>query len=111
MVKSPAIIRPMPEQDEAIKTLAALSERYTHLIGTPEGNSPFALLNLGAGQAEKPDRREGVPRGVFEMLWHSGWIEVELQASDLSKRLYRISPRGRAQLERLQSAAGDGAGI
>jgi hypothetical protein len=101
----------MPEEDEAIKTLLALSQRYTHLIGTPEGNSPFALLSLGTGEAEKPDRREGVPHGVFEVLWHSGWIEVELQASDLTKRLYRISPQGRAQVERVQSAAGDGAGI
>jgi len=101
----------MPQQDEATKTLIALSERYTHLVGTPEGNSPFALLNLGAGQGEKPDRQEGVPYAVFDTLWHSGWIEVELQASDLTKRLYRISPRGRTQVERMQSAAGDGAGI
>jgi hypothetical protein len=101
----------MPEQDQAIDTLIALTGRYTHLIGTPEGTSAFALLNLAAGQAEKPDRQEGVPHAVFDILWHSGWIEVELQASDLNKRLYRISPRGRAQVERLQSATGDGAGI
>lgn len=101
----------MPEQDQAIKTLIALTGRYTHLVGTPEGNSPFALLNLGAGEAEKPDRKEGVPHAVFDILWHSGWIEVELQASDLNKRLYRISARGRAQVERLPSATGDGAGI
>lgn len=101
----------MPERDEASNTLIALSGRYTHLIGSPEGNLPFALLNLGAGQAEKPDRQEGVPHSVFDVLWHSGWIEVELQVSDLTKRLYRISPRGRTQVERLLSAAGDGAGI
>jgi hypothetical protein len=101
----------MPEQDEALKTLLALTGRYTHLIGTPDGNAPFALLNLGAGQAEKPDRQEGVAHATFDVLWHSGWIEVELQASDLTKKLYRISPRGRAQVERLQSGGGDGAGI
>lgn len=101
----------MPEQDEAVKTLIALAGRYTHLMGTPDGNGPFALLNLGTGQTEKPDRQEGVPHVIFDTLWHSGWIELELQASDLTKRLYRISPSGRAQLERLQSTAGDGAGI
>ena len=94
-----------------MQTLIALTERYTHLIGTPDGDSPFALLNLAAAQSEKPDRQEGVPHALFDVLWHSGWLEVELQASDLNKRLYRISPRGRAQVERLQSAAGDGAGI
>ena len=101
----------MPESDESIKTLIALTGKYTHLIGAPDGDSSFALLNLAAGQAEKPDRQEGVPRAVFQALWQSGWIEVELQASDLTKRLYRISPRGRAQVERAQSAGGDGAGI
>lgn len=101
----------MNEQDEAIKTLIALADRYTHLIGSPEDNAPLALLDLGSGQASKPDRQEGVPRGVFEVLWHSGWIELELQASDLVKRLYRISPQGRAYVERLQSTASEGAGI
>jgi hypothetical protein len=110
MVKSP-MSRPMPEQEDAMKTLMSLSDRYTHLIGTPEGNAPFALLNLGAGQAEKPDRQEGVPHPTFDVLWHSGWIELELQANDLTKKLYRISTRGRAQIERVQAGGGDGAGI
>ena len=101
----------MPEQDEAIQTLLALANKYTHLVGTPDSNAPFALLNLAAGSAAKPDRQEGVPHDVFDILWRSGWIELELQASDLVKRLYRLSPRGLAQVERLQSAATDGAGI
>ena len=110
MVNAP-ISKLMPDQDDALRTLLALAGKYTHLVGTPEGNSPFALLNLGAGQTAKPDRQDGVPHEVFEILWHSGWIEVELQASDLTKRLYRISPRGRAQVEQLQATADDGAGI
>lgn len=108
---TPVLFAPMPNHNEAIETLLVLSGRYTHLVGSPEGDLPFALINLGAAAAEKPDRQEGVPRSVFDLLWHSGWIEVELQASDLTKKLYRISSRGRAQLERLQSAQGDGAGI
>ena len=101
----------MPDKDEAIKTLIELADRYTHLVGTPEGTASFALLNLGGGRPEKPDRRDGIPHDVFEVLWHSGWIESELQASDLTKKLYRISDRGRAQIERLQMEDGDGAGI
>lgn len=101
----------MPEKDEAIKTLIELADKYTHLVGTPEGKASFALLNLGPGSPEKPGRRDGIAHGVFEILWHSGWIESELQASDLTKKLYRISDRGRAQVERVQMEAGDGAGI
>lgn len=100
----------MQDEDQALETLAALTGKYTHLMGTLEGNSPFVLLNLAAGEAQKPDRQEGIPRSVFEILWHSGWIELELQATDLNKRLYRISARGRAQMNRFESA-GDGAGI
>ena len=101
---------PMPEKDAATDILLALAGEYTHLVGSPEENGPFALLSLAPTHSAKPDRREGVPYSVFQTLWRSGWIEVELQAGDLNKRLYRISPQGRAQLERLQ-AQGDGAGI
>ncbi len=101
----------MPDKDEAMETLIELADKYTHLVGIPEGSAPFALLNLGPGHPEKADRRDGIPHVVFDILWHSGWIESELQASDLTKRLYRISERGRAQVERLQTDAGDGAGI
>lgn len=101
----------MPNKDEVTETLIQLAGKYTHLVGTPEGNAPFALLNLGPGNVEKANRRDGIAHSVFETLWHSGWIESELQASDLTKKLYRISARGRAQVERQQSGIGDGAGI
>ena len=101
----------MSEQNEATKTLLALAYKYTHLVGDPASELPFALLNLAAGQGVKPDRQDGVSQVVFQTLWRSGWIEVELQASDLVKRLYRLSDSGRAEVERLQSIASEGAGI